>query len=76
MKAFTKQVSLLVSLIFLIIERTTGQSLDDVKNLTQDLFKGYDVKQRPVYNQSIPVYVNVSLDMLTIQVHFFNFKNR
>ena len=47
------------------------QSLENVKSLTSDLLSDYDKRQRPVLDQSGPVYVNVTMDILTIQVNAF-----
>ena len=45
------------------------QSLENVKDLTSDLLSDYDNRQRQVLDQSGPVYVNVTMDILAIQVN-------
>lgn len=61
-------VPCIILLFAVMIWQTDGQTLEDAKNLTRALLDEYDVRQRPVKDQSRPVYVNVSMDILTIQV--------
>ena len=47
---------------------TSGQGYENVSSLVTNLLDGYDRRQRPVLNQSLPVSVNVSFDILALVV--------
>ena len=44
------------------------QSYENVSSLVINLLDGYDRRQRPVLNQSFPVYVKVSFQILALVV--------
>ena len=46
----------------------SGQSYEHVSSLVTNLLDGYDRRQRPVLNQSFPVYVKVSFQILALVV--------
>ena len=46
----------------------SGQSYENVSSLVTNLLDGYDRRQRPVLNQSLPVYVKVSFQILALVV--------
>lgn len=46
-----------------------AQSYDNVSRLMTDLLDGYDRRQRPLLNLSTPIYVNISFELLALQVN-------
>jgi len=48
--------------------QVNGQLYRNVSRLMDQLLDGYDKRQRPVINQSHPVKVNVSFELLALQV--------
>ena len=49
-------------------EHVNGQLYRNVSRLMEQLLDGYDKRLRPVINQSHPVTVNVSFELLALQV--------
>ncbi|KAL3843077.1 hypothetical protein ACJMK2_021077 [Sinanodonta woodiana] len=58
-------ITVLVS--FCIILAVYGQTMNDSTKLIEDLLKGYDKMIRPTDDQSTPVSLNISMDLVAIQ---------
>jgi len=59
---------LTMAIYMLTVTRANGQSYEHVSSLVTNLLDGYDSRHRPVLNQSLPVSVNVSFDILALVV--------
>ena len=49
------------------VHRADGQTIQDIQNLQTALLDGYNRDIRPVEDQSQPVFVNITFDLISIQ---------
>ncbi|KAL3843127.1 hypothetical protein ACJMK2_021079 [Sinanodonta woodiana] len=56
-----------VLVLFCMVLAVYGQTMNDSTRLIQDLLNGYDKMVRPIADQSQPVSLNISMDLVAIQ---------